>query len=333
MRSASPAIPVIVSAKNEERSIVATLDALVVARSHAEATSERTFVIFIVVDDSTDRTLALARHHSNRHERVAVLVSRGGKVEAQRAGWQAARSHDGAGAPSFAIFCDADVRPSREVLLALATLLDAKPEIQVATCALRPVPPRRRSLLAAALHTYNLRRGFSSSRTWFNGKLFAIRSWNVPTRTALAPNITRLASRPDAFYDFEAGITIDDIYLSRAIVAEYGPAAIAEASAGVVLFRAPETWRGMHRYYRRMRRELERLDLLVPELASAHRAHGRRRPDLLVRAPRRERMHYALFDVALGGCRLAYVMERAWVRHVRRTPRPWWLPVEETKAW
>jgi len=194
-----------------------------------------------------------------------------------------------------------------------------------------PVLPRCSSPFARALHTYNRRRGFSSSRRWFNGKLFAIRAWSVPSRAELAPRIASLA--PDPFYDFARGLVVDDIYLSRMILLTHGPQAIREAPAGEVRYRAPETWRGMNRYYRRMRRELERVDALFPESVTAHRAHGVRAPDLLAAAPVVERMQYALFQLALAGCRAAYVLERAWVRHVRRAPRPFWPSVEETKAW
>lgn len=67
----------------------------------------------------------------------------------------------------------------------------------------------------------------------------------------------------------------------RAGAPAHRPGALAETASGVVLYRARETWRGMHRYYRRMRREPERLDLRVPETAPAHRARGRRNADLL----------------------------------------------------
>jgi len=314
-------IPVIVCAKNEERAIGATLEALVAACEHAEARSSFRYDVRVVLDDTIDGTAAVAR----RHARITLLESRGGKVEAQRTGLQSS-----APAP-FAIFCDADVRPSDDALLALSLLLDSRPELQVATCPLLPLPPRRRTPLAAALHTYNLRRGFSSSRSWFNGKLFAMRAWDVPARVELAARIAALPSDP--FYEFSAGLVIDDIFLSRAVVLAHGPAALAETACGVVLFRAPETWRGMHRYYRRMRRELERLDLLFPETVQAHRQHGRRSPDLLPAAPWRERMQYALIASALVACKAAYVTERAFVRHVRRKPRDSWPAIEETKTW
>ncbi len=316
-------IPVIVCAKNEERALGATLDALLSACAYAEARCAFTYDVRVVLDDTTDGTADVAR----RHARVTLLASRGGKVEAQRAGL---RAHLGA-PPPFAIFCDADVRPSEDALLELTLLLQSRPDVEVATCPLRPLAPRRRSLMAAALHTYNLRRGFSSSRTWFNGKLFAMRGWDVPERASLSERIAALPSDP--FYDFQAGVVIDDIFLSRKAVLARGPAAIAETARGFVLFRAPETWRGMHRYYRRMRRELERQDELFPETARAHRQYGRRSADLLPLAPLRERVHYALFSGALVASRVAYVAERAFVRHVRRAPRDPWPAIEETKAW
>ena len=316
-------VPVIVCAKNEERALGATLEALLAACEHAEARSSFTYDVRVVLDDTTDGTAAVAR----RHPRVTILESRGGKVEAQRTGLHA---HVGAPAP-FAIFCDADVRPSEDALLALTRLLATRPEIQVATCPLRPLPPRRRTPLAAALHTYNLRRGFSSSRTWFNGKLFAMRAWDVPSRAALTGRIAALPVDP--FYEFSAGIVVDDIFLSRAVVLAHGPAALAETTSGEVLFRAPETWRGMLRYYRRMRRELERLDVMFPETTPAQRRAGRRSADLLPEAPFRERVHYALFSSALVVCKAAYVAERAFVRHMRGAPRDPWPAIEETKAW
>ena len=216
-------------------------------------------------------------------------------------------------------------------LLALTRLLAARPEIQVATCPLAPLTPRRRTPLAASLHTFNLRRGFSSSRSSFNGKLFAMRAWDVPSRAALTGRIAALPVDP--FYDFSAGVVLDDIFLSRARVLAHGHAALAETTNGEVLLRAPETWRGMHRYYRRMRRELERLDVMFPETAPTRRRPGKRSADLLPEAPFREPVHDTRFSSALVVCKAAYVAERAFVRHVRRAPRDPWPAIEETKAW
>lgn len=313
-------VPVVVAAKNEARAIARTLEALVAARAHAEARLPMRFDLVVVVDDSTDATASIAR----AFDRVAVLESHGGKVEAQRAGLRhQTTSH---GSPPFAVFCDADVVPSAEALFELASLLRDEASVQVATCRLRPLPPVRRTPLARALHTYNRRRGFSSQRTWFNGKLFAIRAWSIPEPASFPRR------EHDPFYEWERGIVAEDIYLSRIVVRDHGAAAIAETPRGEVAFRAPETWRGMNRYYRRMRRELERVDTLCPDTVEAHRAHGSRQQDLLAAATWTERMHHTLFRAALGLCRAAYVTERAWVQRVTRTPRTYWPAIGETKA-
>lgn len=319
----STRVPVIVCAKNEARSIGLTLESLVRARAHAG--DAFAIEIAVVLDDTTDDTEDVVRGFDG----VVVLRSTGGKVEAQRRGLEAMRARANAREP-WAIFCDADVLPSEDSLLALCTLLESRTDVRVATCALEPLEPRRKTPLALALHTYNRRRGFSSARTWFNGKLFAIREWSIPTRDEVAARAAALDD--DAFYDLRAGLVVDDIFLSRAIVLEHGARAIVEADRGVVRYRAPETWRGMNRYYRRMRRELERLDRLFPETIDAHRRFGVRRADRLASAPFSEKVQYALFEATLLSCRAAYVTERAWVRHVRRAPRAWWKPIEETKA-
>jgi hypothetical protein len=87
----------------------------------------------------------------------------------------------------------------------------------------------------------------------------------------------------------------------------------------------------MYRYYRRMRRELERTDRLFPETREVHARWGTREPTELAHAPPASRRAYRDFRVALAFCRLAYVLERAYARHVARRARPSWPPIAETK--
>ena len=204
----------------------------------------------------------------------------------------------------------------------------ARPEVIVAFPPRRPLPPVARGWLAHALHVYNRERGFSSQRTWFNGKCFAMRGWSVPTRAEMAARVARLPV--DRFYDYAAGMRVDDIYLSRRVVAERGPAALVETREGCVVYRAPETWRGMYRYYRRMRMELERVSALFPELDAG--GFGARRADLLASAPLADRAAYGAFTLALAVCRVGYRLERAYYQHFARTTCPAWPPVEETKC-
>lgn len=265
---------------------------------------------------------------------MQVLHSSGGKVEAQRAGlahWTGAPAGErGTGGEPFAVFMDADVLVTPPTLAGLAEAMLARPEVRVACPPRLPLPPRRSGWLARALHVYNRERGFSSQRTWFNGKCFAIRGWSVPTRAELASRVARLPD--DNFYDYAAGMRIDDIFLSRRIVAEHGPEALIETTEGCLLYRALETLQGMYRYYRRMRMEVERVSALFPELTWAHARYGERRADRLASAPLRDRLAYWQFHAALAVCMAGYRIERLYYRHLARTRCPAWPPIVETKS-
>ncbi|MBK6518233.1 MAG: glycosyltransferase [Polyangiaceae bacterium] len=311
-------IPLTIAAKNEEATLGPCLDAIRAAAHYAERREGLRFDVLVVADDCSDGTATVARGRG-----VRVLESTGGKVEAQRAG---ARGREG----PFHVFVDADVLIAEATLHALARALFERPQVFVATPPRLPLPPRSRSRLARALCIYNQRRGFSSQRTWFNGRCFAIRSWDIPTRAELRPRARRLP--PDPFYDYEDGVRADDIYLSRRVVAERGPSALAETEEGVVLFRAAETLEGMFRTYRRMRMELERVSALFPELEAAHARYGTRRMDLLPTATPSERLALAHFDAALTLCRARYRLERAHARHLALEPLVPWPAIAETKC-
>lgn len=309
-------IPVTVAARNEEKALGACLNALLAAVRHAERVSAFRFDLLVVLDECTDKTEAVACALG-----VRTLRSRGGKVEAQRAGLRSA---------PFNIFVDADILITEPTLLALANAMAGREDVVVAFPPKVPLAPRAPGLLARALHVYNRERGFSSQRRWFNGKCFAIRDWNIPTQSELQPRIDRLSE--DHFYDFQSGMRVDDIYLSRSIAAKYGPEAFLETADGCIAFRAPETWQGMYRYYRRMRMELERVSILFPELDLAHEQFGSRNPDRLSQAPWSDRAWHGYFQFALAFCRLGYLVERAYYQHLGTSACPAWPPIEETKC-
>lgn len=310
-------IPLVIAAKNEERALGACLDSLLAAVELARSRAGLCFDPVVVLDDCTDATGAVAASRG-----VRTIVSSGGKVEAQRRGLVP-------GAP-FHVFADADIAVERETLIALTRAMD-DPSVEVACPPRRPLAPRRTTPIARAIHVYNAHRGFSAQRTWFNGKLFAIRRWAVPTRAELA---SRLAALPhDRFYQAHLGLRVDDIYLSRRIAREHGPAAIRETGEGALWFRPPETLRGMYRYFRRMRMEIERLDRIFPETRATHEKHGVRRTDpaAVARATPEERRLFHLFRAAVKGCEIVYAAERAFYLHLARQPCSDWTPIDETK--
>jgi len=309
-------IPVTIPARNEERALGPCLDALLESARHAKEEAGIELDLLVVLDDCTDATLDVARSRG-----VRTLASSGGKVEAQRAGLREG---------PFAVFVDADVLVTKPTLAALAAAMLTRPEVMVAFPRKLPLPPMSSRRLARALHAYNREHGFSSQRTWFNGKCFAIRGWSIPSRAEIAARIERLPV--DRFHDYAAGMRVDDVYLSRRIVAEQGPAALLETERGCVYYRAPETLRGMYRYYRRMRMELARVSALFPELEDVHARFGVRRADRLAQASPGDRARYVEFQIALAACRAGYRLERAYYRHVARSTCPAWPPVEETKC-
>jgi glycosyltransferase involved in cell wall biosynthesis len=312
-------IPVAVTARNEENTIGPCLSALRRAVAHAEARLPLRFELLAVLDDCTDRTEERARAVPG----VGIVRASGGKIEAQRAAVRPA---------PFLVFCDADVHVEENVLFELSRVMLDEPAVQVAYPSKVPLQPRSRTLLAEALYVYNLRDGFQTARRYFNGKCFAIRSWSAPTLEELRPHLAGLPH--DRFYQYHTGLRVDDIYLSRTILHQFGPEAIREVTAARIHFRPPETLVGMYRYYRRMRLEIERLDVLFPELRAAHEQHGRRQVDreALRRAPRRERFLFRYFYAALALCRAWYRVERFAYRRLARRNCPTWEPIAETKV-
>jgi hypothetical protein len=311
-------IPLVVCAKNEAAMLGACLDSLAAAVDFAEARLPLTFARLVVLDDTHDESAPIADARG-----FTVARAHGGKVEAQRVGAEQA-------AP-FHIFSDADIVVAPDTLHALCALMLARPWLRVVTPPKQPVPPRATSRLARAIFDYNCKEGYALRHTWFSGKLFAIRGWHVPTVTELAP---RIAAAPrDRFLDLWRGLITDDVYLSRSIVARHGPAALGRSDGGMVWFRAPETWRGIYSYFRRMRRELERVDALFPETRAVHRRWGRRRTDVrrLWRAPVAEQLSHLYFRGAVALCRLRYVCDRFYHRHVSSRAAPQWTAIAETK--
>lgn len=312
----SERITIGVTAKNEERCIGATLETLLKAASLAESERIGLFEVVAILDDCTDTTEEVVR----RFPSVGVIRSSGGLIEAQR---------KIAGRRPFVIFSDADILIGENVIAELVRTMLSEPTLQVAYPRKRPLPPERHSLMADALHCYNRVEGFQQSRRYFNGKLFAIRDWNAPTLEELAPRLAGLSR--DGFYDFHAGFRVDDIWLSRDILRRHGADAIRELPHVEIRYRPPETFEGMYRMYLRMRREIERLDLMFPETRREHQTRGYDR-EAERRAPIRDRLLWRVFRVALGFCRARYAAERFYFQRISSRLISAWKPVPETKT-
>jgi hypothetical protein len=282
----------------------------------AEAELPVRFDLVAVLDDCTDETGGIARSFS----RVRTVASTGGLVEAQR---QVANT------TSFVVFSDADILIGETAVSAICRAMLENPALQVAYPRKTPLPPRRRTLLSSALYCYNRVNGFQDRRRYFNGRFFAIRDWRVPTLAELQPRLAQLPR--DGFYDFHAGMRIDDIFLSRDILSRYGADAIRELGDGEIFFRPPETFGGMYHTYRRMRLEIERLNILFPETVPVHQQRRYNRAAER-RAPLRDRFWWRWFRAWLALCVARYRLERIYYRRFASRPCPAWPVIEETKA-
>jgi glycosyltransferase involved in cell wall biosynthesis len=319
--ASSPAplvIPLVVAAHNEEAGIARCLRSLLRAAAVAAGALPVRIEITVVADRCTDRTEAIARGLG-----VRVIQAAGGKVEAQRAGAREA---------PFLIFSDADITVEPETLRGLCRVMLEAPAVQVAYPRKRPHEPRRRSLVAAAARTYTIEEGFQRKRTWFDGKLFAIRRFAVPTRGELRERIE--ACGADRFYAFHHGLVIDDVYLSRWVVHHHGVEAIRQSEEGRIWYRSLETLPGIFAYYTRIRRELERLDRLFPEMVPTARRYGHREidRDRLRAASPRTRALFSLFRSVESLCGVAYAAERFYYQRLAREDCPPWPVIAETKG-
>lgn len=304
-----------ITARNEERAIACCLSSVIRSVERAEARHPWRFDIAVVADDCTDRTAAIAQSFP----RVRLLVSSGGKVEAQR---------KVANTTPFVLFSDADILLTDDTVTAVCEAMFERPDLQIAYPRKQPLPPTRGTLIANALNCYNRVNGFQERRRYFNGKFFAIRDWQVPTLAELKP---RLASLPqDRFYAFHQGMRIDDIWLSRDILRRYGADAIGEVESGHIWYRPPETFNGMYRTYHRMRLEIERLNQIFPESVGVHQRRGYDR-DAVRRASPRDRWLWRVFRLALGVCQVRYRAEKLYYQRLSRTVCIPWKSIEETK--
>lgn len=310
-------ITLAVTARNEERSIAATLRSLVRAVTFAEGQGRIMVRLVVILDDCTDNTQNIV---GREFPQVDILIASGGLVEAQRL-----VAHE----RPFVIFCDADVLVDECAVAAISHAMLDDPALQVAYAAKSPLPPDRRTLMAAALYCYNRVNGFQTARRYFSGKFFAIRDWQVPTLAELHPRLQFLPQDP--FYDYHAGLRVDDIWLSRDILKRHGDLAIREIEAAHIRYHPPETFTGMYRMYLRMTREIERLNVMFPETIPVHQQRGYDRAAERA-APWRDRLLWRVFRIALSVCRLLYKAERYYYQNIATVPLDAWRPVEETKV-
>jgi len=301
------AVRVVIPARNEARSLPAMLASVHTALGRArDRGAAWDIVVAVVTDRCTDDTAAVARDHGA----VVLDALDAGKVEALRAGFDAA-AH-------VYVCVDADVVMGADTLFDLVQTLLTTPSA-LATCPPLAVPPSpaKSTPLAWALWRYNRARGFSAERLWLSGRCFAVRQLDFPT----VDELTKRAADANA-PELAGPLLADDIWLSRRLLRDGGTGAIVHVDTDAVVFRPPATLAGMSRTWRRLRRELRRIDVLFPELPAPVRD---RAIDMRGR-PFRDRVALAIFRAAFVLCRI-----HAWWLD-RFADNDHWPVIAESKA-
>lgn len=311
-------IPIGVTARNEISNLSGLIKSLRTSIEYAERHLPCNFDLTIILNDNTDESSKLLQSLS-----VPFLETSGGLVEAQRVFANLNKESP------FLIFSDADIRLEENAVFEVTKPFFDNSSVCITYAEKIPLKPTRRTFLAEALYLYNLNNGYQGPRHYFNGQFFGIRQWSIPR-----PN--EIHWRPEQnnpFLHLEAGVRCDDIYLSRRVLYEKGPTAICQVPTSIY-YRPPETLQGMYRKYQRMILEIERLDVLFPEMKPTHQKWGRRkfRFDILRTKSLIEIMAYGWFILHLRICQIFYKIEKIYFSNFSKTACPTWKPVIETKS-
>jgi len=308
-------VRVLIPARNEQARLGAMLASVFAALARAQQLGAHwQSDVLVVLDRCSDASRQVAL---SAGARVLDCPAPGGKVAALQAGASAQ--------VDVHVCIDADVLVGPCTLFDLVEALRCAPQLLASCPPLRPEPLRGLvTPLAWALHRYNAARGFSSERLWLSGRCYAVRELTFPApaelraRALQRPSTVRVPGLADP-------LLADDVWLSRALLARR-PDAIRHVDTDPVIYRSPASYRGMSRTFRRLRRELQRIDLLFPELPGPGRD---RRVDTLRGIS--DRLALLLFQGALLGCRLEARLESALQRWPGYVPDPWPV-ISESKA-
>lgn len=253
---------------NEEQSLPDSYASLVEAIHHLPRNVN--VEVVYCLNGCTDGSENLLRNMtiaSRRMENMAIIESAPGKMNAQQAILAQRNFKD---AP--VCFADADITMAPSTLMALYQRLATDPHCQVAYARVEPHYPGQPTPFQDLLLSHYLYRKHQPPRNYIHGRTFMMRDSGLleHMNDDLGERLEQVRSNSPEYVSFlglEDGPKIDDIYLSRIIVAKYGLNAIAEVTDAEVAFHPPATFEDYIRVMERTLTEIKRLDVLYPEHA------------------------------------------------------------------
>lgn len=258
--------------RNEERVIERFIDSLGVAihRLPVEIETE----VFVCLNSTTDNSEliidSLVGKYLSSRMKIKKIYSGSGKIVAQR---EIIRSKAFQGRVCF---IDADVILDSNCLKYLWSSMELNNDIQIAYASVQPIHFRKRTVVEKLQEIHYSHRWLLSERKYFHGRTFMLRAASL-FEAAMHASDDRLACKGENnLFNLMAGPRVDDIFLSRIIVHEYGHSGIKEIEDAIVRFIPPRTLSDFYQGQKRMLLEIRRLDLLFPEHAYVQRNYFER---------------------------------------------------------
>src|SRR5450759_2868517 len=251
--------------RNEAANIGRFLSSLVLATAHLPDGTEVELVLCL--NGSTDNTervvLGLRGALESAGLRVTILRSSEGKVAAQG---QIARHRTFSGPICF---LDADTVLDEFCLAALWHALNSNSSLRVAYAKVVPLFGLEPSAIQRLQMMHYRIRDLVYVRRYFHGRAFIVRSWDLPDYTTddWQTELQRRLCTDRRYLGFhlERGPQIDDVFLSRYIIHQFGRDSVREVREATVSFAPPSSIRDFYAGHRRLWLEIFRLDKLFPE--------------------------------------------------------------------
>jgi glycosyltransferase involved in cell wall biosynthesis len=201
-----------ICAKNEQNTIIQTLETVVVA---IKSTSDyKEYPIILCLNGNTDQTRMLIQEWVQKNKAIdfsIIILEKANLVEAQRAIVDASTSMG----CTHQMFFDADVLVDVDCVSALAKGIQ-KDNVKVAYAVSLPIIRPKLSLIEMALNQYDVSPTIYTPRKHLHGRAFIITGWDIPKT--------------------DPALTIDDIFLSYNLLSKFGEASILMVDSARVYF-------------------------------------------------------------------------------------------------
>jgi glycosyltransferase involved in cell wall biosynthesis len=254
-------------------------------------------------DDSEIVIAGFIEEHPNAQ--ISHISSEAGLVHAQR---RIVRARTKRG---YIMFFDADIVVEQPCVYELLIALESSPECQAVYAVGVPIESKPAGLIARLLILRVTRSELFTKRNFLHGRAFIIREWNIPE----GHHSFELSNAPD-FLQIKAGVIVDDIYLSRAIVHAYGLSAVQQCRRAKFRYHPITILRDFYLARRRTYLELRRLDLMFPEHQDTQKKYFRRRVQWLnvFRLSGLESFQFVLYRLLFYGVEFLVRLEMVTMR-------------------